>query len=89
MKRIGMVAAVSLALTLCAAAAEADKALPGVGKPHPIVSRDSTVPPEPDDPGATDSASPLRIGNLEVVVHGSIGYTIGFGKPQPGSGFRR
>jgi hypothetical protein len=80
--RAGILAAV---LAVSTAAVRADPAspsatrlhdLPGVKGGYSIV----TPRPEPDDAVPADASEPgtYKIGNLEVHIHGSISYTVGF-----------
>lgn len=64
---------------IAAVAAEAaDRALPGVEKPEPIVK---PLPPEPDSEAADRGT--FKVGNFDVKVSGSVTVDIGVGPVKP------
>jgi hypothetical protein len=64
---------------IAAVAAEAaERALPGVEKPEPIVK---PLPPEPDSEAADRGT--FKVGNFDVKVSGSVTVDIGVGPVKP------
>jgi hypothetical protein len=69
-----------------AAAEETDTAakLPGVGASHSIVAAEP-----PAEPVAKDADEPIRVGDWEIRISGSVSVQVGFGDEPQGRGSRR